>query len=305
MLIRLLLLLTSSLSIIALPVAAQTPAGAASPARAAVSFAIVKTSQVRVREDLLFAGGSASREVDSNFSAFVIRHGDELLLLDTGLGSQVATQYSQDMPLWSRPFFRYDDPVRPARDQLAAAGLPPIRRILLSHGHWDHASGIADFPGAEVGLPTQELAFVRSPQGGVGGAWASQVADKPVRWHALQFQPQPYEGFDSHLDLFGDGRVVLVPMFGHTPGSMGLFLSVSSGRRFFFVGDVVWSAAALAQGQPKFWAARALVDGDTDATAATIAKIRAVITRDPAIVVVPAHDGAVQGRLGYLPKWVE
>ena len=140
----------------------------------------MKTSKIRVREAMLFAGGSFSRERDNNFSAFVIRHGDELLLLDTGLGSQIAAQYGQDMPRWGRPFFRYEDPVAPARDQLAQAGLPPIRRILLSHGHWDHASGVEDFPGADVWLPAQELATLRAPQGGVGGAWPSQVSGKPA-----------------------------------------------------------------------------------------------------------------------------
>lgn len=293
MLIRLLLLLLSML-MFAEPVAA-----------AEVSFAVIKTSKVRVREAMLFAGGSFSRELDTNFSAFVIRHGDELLLLDAGLGSQVAAQYGKDMPRWSRPFFKYDEPVTPAHEQLRAAGLPEIRRILLSHGHWDHASGIEDFPGAEVWLPPEELAFVRSPQGGVGGAWASQVSDKPVAWYALAFQPQAYEGFDRSLDLFGDGSLVLVPLFGHTPGSMGLFLTVSSGKRFFFIGDVSWSATAVAQGQPKFWPARALVDSDADATAATIAKIRAVVARDPKIVIVPAHDSVVQDGLGYFPKWIE
>jgi glyoxylase-like metal-dependent hydrolase (beta-lactamase superfamily II) len=131
------------------------------------------------------------------------------------------------------------------------------------------------------------------------------VSGKPVSWHALAFQPQAYEGFDLSLDLFGDGSLVLVPLFGHTPGSMGVFLTVSSGRRFLFVGDVSWSAAAVAQGQPKFWAARALVDGDAGATAAAISKIRALIARDPKIVIVPAHDSVVQDGLGYFPKWID
>lgn len=291
------------------PAAPAAPTTAPTPASARVgppvAFAVVRTAQVTVRQGLLFSGGSFAQQLATNFSAFVVRHGDELLLFDTGLGARVRQQYGQDMPHWSRPFFRYEDPVLPAREQLAAAGLARVTRIILSHGHWDHASGIEDFPGAQVWASAPELAVVRNPSGGVGGAWPSQVADKPVRWHALQFQPRPHEGFESSLDLFGDGRVVLVPMFGHTPGSVGLFLTVSSGRRFFFVGDVVWSAAALREGRPKFWAARPLVDADVEATAATIEKIRAVVARDPDIVVVPAHDSVVQDALGYLPKWIE
>lgn len=285
--------------------APAAPATATSTAAAAVGFSIIKTAQVGVREGMLFAGGRFARPLHSHFSAFLVRHGDTQFLFDTGLGGRIAAQYRQDMPHWSRPFFRYDEPVRPARAQLAAAGIGPITRIILSHGHWDHASGIEDFPGAQVWAAAPELDFLRAPSGGVGGAWASQVGDPAIRWQALPLRDQPYEGFAQSLDLFGDGRVVLVAMAGHTPGSVGLFLTVSSGARYFFVGDVVWSAAALREGQPKFWPARVLVDASAEATAATIGKIRAVMARDPALVVVPAHDGVVQDRLGYLPKWIE
>ena len=153
-------------------------------------------------------------------------------------------------------------------------------------------------------LSDLELAYVRQPKSTVGGAWPSQVVDKALRWQALRFAPLPHEGFERSLDLFDDGTVVLVPMYGHTPGSVGLFLTVSSGQRYFFVGDVVWSAGALQQGQPKIWPARALVDHDAARTQATIDQIRAVVQRDPGITIVPAHDGQVQDRLGYFPAWV-
>ncbi len=51
-------------------------------------------------------------------------------------------------------------------------------------------------------------------------------------------------GFDESLDLFGDGRLVLVPLPGHTPGSVGLFVTLDSGRRLFFSGDTSWRLEA-------------------------------------------------------------
>jgi hypothetical protein len=42
-----------------------------------------------------------------------------------------------------------------------------------------------------------------------------------------------------------------------------------------------------------------------DATQHNIALIRAARQRDPALVVVPAHDALVQDRLGYFPRWVD
>lgn len=269
-----------------------------------VRLAIINTASLHVREGLVFAGGDFGREVLNTFSAILVQHGDEALLFDSGLGTQIDTQYRADMPLWQRPFFRYEAPVRPAAAQLAGRGLPPVSRIILSHSHWDHASALGDFPAAEVWAAPEELGVIAHPHGGVGGAWASQVGSASIRWRELRFAAVPFAGFARSRDLFGDGSVVLVPMFGHTAGSVGLFATTSSGHRYFFVGDAVWSAAALREGAPRFWPARLLVDQDVAATRAAIAQIRRVQRRYPDIVVVPAHDGRVQAALGYFPRWL-
>lgn len=295
-----LLLLAACLALGPAPARAQAPEAAPR-----VRFAVLRTATMPVQQGLVMSGGSFGQTVQTHFSAFLIEHGSDRLLLDAGLGRQVERQYAQDMPAWNRPFFRVPALIQPVAQQLQDAGIAAPRRILLSHAHWDHASGLEDFPGAEVWLAAPELDFVRRAASQVGTAWPSQVKDKPLQWKSLAFQPVPHEGFEASLDLYGDGRVVVVPMFGHTPGSIGLFLRVSSGKRFFFVGDVVWSAAALAEGRPKFWLARWLVDQDADLTQTAIERIRAAMARDPALVVVPAHDGAVHDGLGHFPQWVE
>ncbi|HYD60925.1 MAG TPA: MBL fold metallo-hydrolase [Noviherbaspirillum sp.] len=269
-----------------------------------VGFSIVKTAGLRVREGLVYSGGSFGKEVETVFSAVLVKHGDEVFLFDTGLGSNIAQQYKQDMPLWNRPFFRYEDPVTPVRAQLDKAGIGPVRRIVLSHSHWDHASGIEDFPEAQVWVPEQELAIIRQPGSTLAGPWPSQVQSPSIQWETLEFRPVPYEGFEQSADLFNDGKVVLVPMFGHTPGSIGMFVTVDSGKRYFFVGDVVWNAGAVKNASPKFWPARVQVDRNAEQTLRTVEQIRALVEQKPEIVVVPAHDGGVQGALGYFPGWV-
>ncbi|MEO7547245.1 MAG: MBL fold metallo-hydrolase [Ramlibacter sp.] len=269
-----------------------------------VGFAIVKTGTLQVREGLLYSGGDFSKKVDNIYSAILIRHAGEFILFDTGLGSHIAQQYRQDMPLLLRPFFKYQDPVLPVRAQLESAGIGRLSRIVLSHSHWDHASGVTDFPGTPVLVAPEELEVIRRPAGKLGAPWPSQVGDKSIQWQQIAFEPRLYEGFERSLDLFRNGKVVLVPMNGHTPGSVGLFLTVDSGKRYFFVGDAVWSAGALVNGSPKFWAARMQADDDAARTQGTIEQIRAAMQRDPGLVVVPAHDGTVQNALGYFPAWV-
>jgi glyoxylase-like metal-dependent hydrolase (beta-lactamase superfamily II) len=292
------------LALIVLPAALLAP----HPAEAVeVRLAIVRTARHPVRESLLFAGGDSARQLDINFSAFLVQHGDTLLMFDTGLGHHVAAQYQQDMRWWERPFFRYEDPVNPVQAQLAAAGVGPVRQIVLSHTHWDHASGLDDFPGVPVWLPREEMALVekaRAGQRGAGSAWPSQVASPRIDWHPLRFEHPAHEGFEASHDLFGDGTVVFVPLFGHTPGSTGLFLRLGSGRQVFLVGDVVWASGALKAGAPKIWAARHIADHDMDQTAEVLRKIRDLQRRRPDLVVVPAHDSETQDALGYFPDWV-
>jgi glyoxylase-like metal-dependent hydrolase (beta-lactamase superfamily II) len=294
------------LSIVLFAVVASTSAQESSvTAQPEVGFSIIRTGNRAVSEGMLYAGGSFGKEVEVNFSAILVKHGRELFLFDSGLGSRIAEQYRQDMPLWARSFFKYEDPVSPAQTQLVQAGFPPIERIILSHSHWDHASALGDFPQAQVWASAPEMEVIRHAGASFGGSWPSQVSSRAIDWHTLEFKPVPYEGFDSSIDLFQDGKVVLVPLFGHTPGSVGMFVTVDSGKRYFFVGDVVWRADALAQGHPKFWPARVLVDHAVDQTQQTIEQIRRVMAKDPRLVVVPAHDGSVQSALGYFPQWVK
>lgn len=269
-----------------------------------VGISIVRTARAEVVEALLVPGGSVTRTRPSNFSAFLIKHGNQYFLFDSGLGRSVDVQYQQGMPLWWRPFFNYEHPVSPALDQLRAANFPTIERIVLSHTHWDHASGVQDFPEAKVLVAAPELALVRAPRQGPGGTWASQVGHPTIQWGAIAFSSGPFQGYEQSFDMFGDGRVVLVPMPGHTPGSVGLFVTVDSGRQYFLIGDVAWTREAVQQGTAKFWVAGKLVDRDAGQTAQAVAKVQGILWAQPELVVLPAHDGRVQDALGYFPNWV-
>ena len=269
-----------------------------------VGFSIIKTSKVSVAERLLLPNGSLGKQIDTNFSAFLIKHGQDYMLLDTGLGSKIEAQYAQDMPYWQRPFFKFDKPVRPARQQLDDAGFAPIQRVFVSHSHWDHAGGVQDFPEAKIFASQDEMPTIAQPTSGAGGTWPSQVAAPTIRWTPLVFQPIAYKGYARSLDLFNDGSVVLVAMPGHTAGSMGMFVTVDSGTCYFFIGDVAWKTGAVQAGAPKFWAASLIVDRDRAQTLRSVEQVRDVIQKYPKLVVVPAHDGAVQDALGYFPAWV-
>ncbi|WP_165678263.1 MBL fold metallo-hydrolase [Metapseudomonas otitidis] len=263
-------------------------------------FALVKTSSAETLDAFTVEGGQWTRTVPVNHTAVLIQHHAATMLLDTGLGRQVDAQFETDMPWWDKPLFKYQT-VTPARDQLDRDGLR-IDRILLTHAHWDHASALADFPEVPVWAPWAEIDFshIATPP----AVLPSQFTHG-VRWQPFEFEPTPYMGFDESLDLFGDGSVVLVPLTGHTPGSVGAFLTLADGRRFFFTGDTSWRLEGFTGPNEKFWVSRRMVDNDREGTRAQLQRVHDLIQADPALTVVPAHDAAVQDRLGYYPQWVE
>lgn len=262
-------------------------------------FALVRTSGVTTLDALTLSDGAWTEKVHLNHIAVLIQHHAATLLFDTGLGSQAQAQFRRDMPWWDKPLFRFGKVV-PVRDQLAGSGIR-IDRILLSHAHWDHASGLVDFPDVPVWAPYAEIdyAHIATPP----AVFPSQFSAR-TRWQPYEFEPKPFLAFDRSLDLFGDGSLVLVPMPGHTPGSVGLFLTLENGRRYFFSGDTSWRLEGFAGPRQKFWASSRLVDQNREQTLGQLARVHEMLLAHPEITVVPAHDAAAQNPLGYYPNWV-
>ncbi len=270
----------------------------AQPSR--VRFAILKTSHLSAPEIFTYACGSLFRQVTMQQVAVLVEHPQGSFLFDTGLGRNIDAQVAEDMPWWARQVFTYEKGV-PASDQLDAAGVARPRLIVASHAHWDHVSGIKDFPDAEILVPAPEKAFIETMQW--PAVLRSQVSGDAIQWRTLTFDDKPYAGFPQSADLHGDGSIVFVPLYGHTPGSVGMFLTLGSGRRFFFVGDAVWRRAALFGAHPKFWLMNRIVDNDPEATDTMLRRIVAVMKSNPGLTVLPAHDGEAQDLIGYFPHW--
>src|SRR6516225_8701266 len=132
-----------------------------------------------------YRGGSPWDKRDSVSTAVLVRHPQGDLLIDTGLGKTIAEQMGEF------PFlFRLGtDLVRfqAAADQLDAAGYDrtQLRYILLTHAHWDHVSGVPDFPAVPVLVTAAEHRFI----------YASGFPNAPAR----TIDPKRYQdyGFDG------------------------------------------------------------------------------------------------------------
>lgn len=270
---------------------------------ASLRFSVLKTGASQgTFEALIVGGGSWLQYRRPSQIAVLVQHPQATFLFDTGLGRQVDQQFAAN-GWFHRLVFAYRD-VDPAADQLLRAGwqLEQVRWVVPSHMHWDHISGLPDFPHAEVWAQAMERDQAAH---GAPPAFIASQFQGVKRWRDLKFEPRPYMGFEQSLDVFSDGSVVLVPLGGHTAGQIGMFLKLPSGKRYFFTGDVTWTQEGIAWPADRSWALRQIVHVDhaEAVNQQTIVRLHHIQKRYPDLNVVPAHDENVLETLPIFPRF--
>jgi len=111
-----------------------------------------------------YAGGSIFDKRDFYIGAALIRHPQGDLLVDSGFGRDIAKQIATMHRLFQK--MTKNEVWKTAADQLRAADydFDRLSGILLTHAHWDHMSGIPDFPDLPVLVSRRDRAAFHSPE---------------------------------------------------------------------------------------------------------------------------------------------
>jgi glyoxylase-like metal-dependent hydrolase (beta-lactamase superfamily II) len=230
-------------------------------------------------------------------ASLLVKHARGDLLIDAGLSTHFDDEVA-DHPFAVRTRLKLVQgalrPERPLPEALAAAGEPPasVRYVVVTHAHGDHLGGLVDLPGPQALMSQEEIDFI--------GSWGerrtfhtSPALAKALlpRLTPIGFAPVRYETFAESADLFGDGSVVAVKLPGHTPGSIGVVVTLASGLRLFHIGDAAHDLAGVVDGKEK-GLLTAATDYDKPHADATVARLHALAGLDPTLTFLPAHDRA-------------
>ena len=147
---------------------------------------------------------------------WVLRRGDEAIVVDTGYSAQGGTSRGRQILI---------DPLEALRrlGVEPASGVP----VVVTHAHYDHIGNLPAFTASEVHISQAELAF-----------WTSDIADRPLFSHF----GDPDE-VDELRRIEAEGRlrtfsgrtriaegVELIEVGGHTPGQAMVLVETSEGR---------------------------------------------------------------------------
>lgn len=175
-------------------------------------------------------------------SCYLIRHGSDYMLWDSGLPAALVGHPNSNPTMTAS--------LRASIvDQLGRIGVRPEQVAILgiSHYHFDHTGQAASFPHARLIMGAGDIAALRSDQPGIERAPLAP-------W--LTGGGRITEAGGDH-DVFGDGKVVMVNLPGHTPGHRGLLVRLASGP-VLLSGDIYHFTEQVARrGVPPFNTSRA------------------------------------------------
>jgi glyoxylase-like metal-dependent hydrolase (beta-lactamase superfamily II) len=170
--------------------------------------------------------------------SFLVNHPGGKLLFDTGVHclarmdpvGRLGPERVKRLTVRSQP----GDDVVP---QLARLGLAPddVRYVANSHLHFDHCGGNEFFPHATFLVQRPELDAARRP------GFLPGYNPSPIDFdHALD-----YRLVDGEHDVFGDGALVLLPTYGHTPGHQSLWIRAGKDSQLVCASDACYTRANM------------------------------------------------------------
>jgi glyoxylase-like metal-dependent hydrolase (beta-lactamase superfamily II) len=166
--------------------------------------------------------------------SFLVDHPRGRLLFDTGVHCQarldpVGRLGAERVKRLTVKSGEGDDVV----PQLARLDLKPddVKYVANSHLHFDHCGGNEFFPRATFLVQRPELQSARQP------GFVPRYSPSPIDFE----HPLDYRMLEGEHDVFGDGTVLLIPTYGHTPGHQSLHVRAGKEAQIVCASDACYT----------------------------------------------------------------
>jgi N-acyl homoserine lactone hydrolase len=186
--------------------------------------------RLRMRKSTYVPDADRSEIIDLPVSSALIRHKQGNVLFDTGCHPSIIDNPEQrwgSLAKYIKPIMSADETLLPS---LACVGLGPddVDIVVNSHFHPDHCGCNQFFKRATILAHAREVEAAKAPNAEAAGYLQAD-------WD----YGKPIETVTGEKDLFGDSSVVLVPLPGHTPGTLGALVSLDRDGQFLLASDSV------------------------------------------------------------------
>ncbi len=236
--------------------------------------------RLRMRKSVYYPAAPREDTFELPVICTLLKHAQGNVLFDTGCSPDAAVDAESRWGGVARAMVPIYQPEEAVVHQLGKAGLgaDDIDVVICSHLHPDHCGCNEHFRRATIIAHAAEVAAARAENG-------PAVGYLPREWD----QPQGFDAFEGQRDVFGDGRIVLLPVPGHTPGMIAALVALDQDGEFLLASDAVAVEANLAEGYaPKnSW--------DLEQANLAIDEIRKIGERGATIIY--GHDDAQWNRL--------
>ena len=162
---------------------------------------------------------------------YLIRHPEGDVLFDCGAHpdfiTDPRTRLGDEADLYDIIMAPGDDVV----SRLHTLGIEgeAIGHVVQSHLHYDHAGGLEFLPDATVYVQKEELPFAFWPPVYQRGVYVRDDFDHVNNWKAI----------NGDYDVFNDGRLLIFPTPGHTPGHQSLLVKLDNSA-IILAGDAIY-----------------------------------------------------------------